>query len=76
MINLRDEKVLKKFGNHVKQLRIQAGLTQANLANDMNIEISQLSRIERGLVNTSLCTIVRLAKTLNVPPSTLLEVEF
>ncbi len=50
MITLRDEKVLRKFGKHVKQLRERAGLTQAQLANDMNVEISQISRIERGKV--------------------------
>lgn len=76
MITLRDEKVLRKFGKHVKQLRERAGLTQAQLANDMNVEISQISRIERGKVNTSLCTIIVLAEALGVNPSKVLEMEF
>jgi len=76
MVSLRDEKVLKRFGKYVKQLREEAGLTQAELANDMDVEISQISRIERGKVNTSLCTLIVLAKTLELPPSKLLDIDF
>jgi transcriptional regulator with XRE-family HTH domain len=75
MINLRDTAVLKKFGQHVKQLREKAGLTQEQLANDMNVEISQISRIELGKVNTSLCTMVKLAEMLKISPSKLLDVD-
>jgi ribosome-binding protein aMBF1 (putative translation factor) len=76
MINLRDKKILRKFGQHVRQLREASGLTQEQLANDMNVEISQISRIELGKVNTSLCTIVKLAEMLKISPSKLLEVDF
>jgi transcriptional regulator with XRE-family HTH domain len=44
------------------------------LSNETGIGYSQLSRIERGKINTSIYQIYLIIKTLNVPINTLLEV--
>jgi transcriptional regulator with XRE-family HTH domain len=75
MINLRDKKILRAFGTYVRELREKAGLTQKQLANNMDVEISQISRIETGKINPSLCTIVKLANTLEIKPSKLMDFE-
>jgi len=47
-------------------MRKQQGFTQEQLANDLGIEISQISRIERGIINTSIGSIDKIAKVLGV----------
>ena len=54
-----------------KNLRKSKDLTQAKLANDLGIEISQISRIERGIINTSVYTIYRIVTILKIVISTL-----
>lgn len=61
------------FGNNLRQLRKDKGFTQADLANDINIEISQISRIERGIINTTIYNAYRIAKVLSIDPETLFK---
>jgi len=61
--------VLDKFGKRYKSLRVNNNFTQAELALQLNVEISQISRIERGLINTSVIMIYKTAEVLNIPPS-------
>jgi transcriptional regulator with XRE-family HTH domain len=63
---LKDKLFLEKLGKHLKKIRIQNGYTQEKLAFKIGIEISQVSRIERGILNTSVSTIYSIAKELNV----------
>ena len=63
---LRDIDLLQKFGKRIKKIRLEKGLTQKELALEMDVEISQISRIERGLVNPTLTTLIKLAACLNV----------
>lgn len=49
------------------------GISQEKLANDCNVEISQISRIERGVINTSLSMIYTLAEKLNIQPEELFK---
>ena len=71
MINIKDKKLLKKFGKNVQILRKKAGLTQENLANDADIPLSQIGRIERGEINTTISTAYVLSKALKVDLSDL-----
>ncbi|WPR72327.1 helix-turn-helix transcriptional regulator [Flavobacterium sp. NG2] len=47
------------------------GFTQEQLANELGIEISQISRIERGVINTSITTLYSISKVLNIDISEL-----
>jgi transcriptional regulator with XRE-family HTH domain len=57
---------LLAFGNNLKSIRKSKGFTQADLANDLDIEISQISRIERGIINTTIWNSYRIAQVLQV----------
>ncbi len=57
---------LKKFGLRLKKLRQLNNLSQEDLANDANIPINQVGRIERAEIATSLKTIFKLSKALNI----------
>jgi len=63
--------ILIEFGKNLKKVRKSNGFTQAELANDMGIEISQISRIERGIINTSINTAHQISKALMVDVSAL-----
>jgi len=58
----------KKFGQRLKQLRAQKGLTQESLAEKANIHRTYPSKLENGLRGATLDTIERLANVLEVEP--------
>lgn len=60
------EAVIQQFGRNLRRLRIQKGLTQEDLANDAEIPINQVGRIERGDINTTIGTAALLAAVLKV----------
>jgi len=64
---LKDEKFLKDFGSNLRKVRIKKSFTQETLAFSIGIEISQISRIERGVLNTSISTVKAIANTLDIP---------
>lgn len=62
-----DEKIfIINFGEKLKKLRLEKNLSQEMLANDADIPINQIGRIERAEISTSLSTIYKIAKALNV----------
>lgn len=69
--NIRDEDFLKSFGVHLRNVRESKGLTQQDIADQIDIEVMQVSRVERGLVNTSICIIKEIAVSLDVSLSEL-----
>lgn len=69
-VNKLDKKnILIEFGNNVRRIRLESGLTQEQLANELGVEISQISRIERGVINTSVTTLYSISKTLKIEVS-------
>lgn len=67
---------LLSFGKNLKKIREQKKLTQFQLASDCNFEISQISRIERGIIDTSICNAYLLAKNLEIPVKDLFDFEY
>ena len=63
---LDDSAFLIAFGKNLRKYRKLKGFTQEQLANDLNIEISQISRIERGIINTSIGNINAISKVLKI----------
>ena len=68
---LDKKNILIRFGNSLRELRLAKGFTQEQLANEMGMEISQISRIESGVINTSVTTLYDLSKTLKIDVSEL-----
>lgn len=61
-----EKKFLRLFGKRLREIRIEKGLSQEDLANDSNIPINQIGRIERAQVNTTLKTIFKIARALDI----------
>jgi len=72
----KDIEFLKAFGKRLKQLREEKGISQAQLAFEAEIQISQVSRIERGLINTTIANAKLLSKILDIPLKELFDFEY
>ena len=57
----------------IKAIRAEKGLAQERLALEAGVDRTLVSKIERGIANPSLETLVKLATTLKIPVSTLIE---
>lgn len=68
-----DRRVLKLFGQNVKRVRLERGWTQEDLAGESGLTPVQVSRIERGVREIRLTTLLRLVKALNARPDELLQ---
>jgi transcriptional regulator with XRE-family HTH domain len=71
--NYRDEEGIKAFGNKLREIRKEKGVTQEALAYAADIHLSQVGRIERGEINTSLSFVYLFASILHVEPSRFFE---
>jgi transcriptional regulator with XRE-family HTH domain len=56
--------VLESFGANLRRLRVQAGLTQARLAEMADVELRTEQKWERGEINPPLTTVARLQGVL------------
>lgn len=73
MNNIKNIELCKNFGKHLRLLRNNAKKSQEQLANDADIPISQVGRIERGEINATLSTLHALSKALNISLQNLME---
>lgn len=64
-----------KIGERIKELRTEKGISQQELAAALDIEKSNMSRLESGRVNMGVRTIYRIAQALDISMSELLDVE-
>jgi len=67
--------ILKRFGQKVRDLRIQRGLSQEKLAELSGLHRTYISSLELGKRNVSIVNIHALAKALQVTPDELLKKE-
>lgn len=56
----------KELGSTLRELRLQQGLTQSQLATEAGIQQGQISKIESGRVTPTIATVERLAAALRL----------
>jgi transcriptional regulator with XRE-family HTH domain len=67
-MNKRQEaQIQQRFGERVRKLRKQKGLSQEGLALACDMDRSYIGGVERGERNISIINIYRIAKALGVP---------
>lgn len=71
--NPKNEKAIEKFGLAVRKFRKEKRLTLVQLAEICEVDYTTISKIERGLLNTTVSMVSILAKALKVHPSKLFE---
>jgi putative transcriptional regulator len=72
-VNTKEEKYFKKLGIKIKALREEKGLDQKAFAFDCEIGRTQLHMIENGKTNPRLLTLMKIADTLEISLSKLLD---
>lgn len=70
---VRNSKLLAQFGVLLRKARTERGLSQEQLANDADVPINQIGRIERGEVNPSLSTLHSISSVLGIDLSDLFK---
>lgn len=75
MINVKNKALIKAVGNRIRDLRIDHGFSQEDLANEADIPLSQVGRIERGENNPTISTLHVIAKALDVDLKTLVDIK-
>lgn len=67
----KDTEFMAKFGQRVRELRKAKKMSQEKLALEAGFELSQIYRIENGVVNTSISHVAKIAEILQVEPAEL-----
>ncbi len=73
MNNIRDQKLINRFGEHVRAIRKKKGFTMTELSYKAGVEYRQISNIETGKVNCTISTLNALAKALDIPLKELMD---
>ncbi len=73
---LKDEYFLRQLGQHIKTLRKRKNITQEVLANTINVDISQISRLERGILNASVSLVKDISVALDIELKTIFDFEY
>lgn len=71
----RNEVAISTLANNIRKHRKLAGLSLEELANLIDRDYSQVSRMERSKVNPNVSIIWEIAAALKIKPSQLLEEE-
>lgn len=66
---------LKKFGAHIKKVRVAAGYSQDRVYLEGGLSRATMSRIEHGQVDPQIFTLARIADTIGVPLKKLVDFE-
>ena len=66
MNKIRDIAYIKSFGLNLKKIRLERKMSQEDLAYSSDIPISQIGRIERGEINTTISTLCAISKSLEI----------
>lgn len=73
MITKNERKYLYELGQRIKQTRLDKGIQQIELAVEINMEKSNLSRIEAGRTNPTILSLKKIATALEIEVSELLK---
>ncbi len=72
-MDISEETFILNLGIHIRQLREKKNMSQQDLANDCAIPKSQVARIERAQVNTTVKTLIKISNALEIEPKELLN---
>lgn len=65
----------ERLANRLKDLRAEAGLTQADLAERVGVTRKTVNTVENGVFTPSATLAIKLAQALNVPVEELFWIE-
>ncbi|MGN6400965.1 MAG: helix-turn-helix domain-containing protein [Flavisolibacter sp.] len=72
---MTEQQLLRKLGLRIKQLRTEKGLSQNKFGFEIEMEKSNVSRMESGKFNLRIGTLFRVAKALEISLPELIDVK-
>jgi len=75
VINIKNKELVKTLGERIRKLRIKQGLSQEALANEADVPLSQIGRIERGENNPTISTLYVIALALQIDLKVLVDIK-
>ncbi len=76
MTKVVESDFLIQLGKQLEKLRKKKDLSYRKLAQNCNIDYSDISKIEKGKANITMLTLLELAKGLEIHPKKLLDFDF
>ncbi|RYC51509.1 helix-turn-helix domain-containing protein [Flagellimonas olearia] len=73
MTKIRDEKYLKALGKRIKKIRTEKGISTYDLSYESSVSRSQINSIEKGSINTTICTLKSIAEAFDMKVSDLVD---
>lgn len=73
---MNERQLFIRIGDKIKEIRIQKGLTQLDLAAKCNFEKSNMSRIESGRTNLTVKTMFTISIALGVKIRDLVDIDY
>ncbi len=70
---MKKTEISQIVGARVRKIRLSKGFTMEHLAFEVGIEYTQLSRIERGKINTSIFQLFLISRALEVNLAEIIE---
>lgn len=72
---MTEKQLLTKLGIRIKQLRVEKGFSQSQFGLEIDMEKSNVSRLESGQHNVKIGTLLRVAKALEISLPELINVK-
>lgn len=69
----KEEEFLKNLGARIKSIRKEKGIKQVDMGYALDLDKSNMNRIEAGNTNPSILLLLRISNNLETPLSDLLE---
>jgi transcriptional regulator with XRE-family HTH domain len=70
---MEEHEYLKTLGNRIRLLRNDQKMSQTELSHRANVERGSMNKIEKGLINVTLSTLVKISEALEVRVKDLIE---
>lgn len=76
MKHYRDQEFIERVGKRVVEIRKRKNISQEDLIERSGLSLSQIGRVERAEINTSISMIALIANSLGVHPSEVMDVDY
>jgi transcriptional regulator with XRE-family HTH domain len=75
VINVKNKALIKSLGERIRRLRNEKGISQEELANEADIPLSQIGRIERGETNPTISSLYVISQALDIELKNLVDIK-
>ena len=69
----RNEEAIRILAKNIRKYRLERNMTIQQLANELDVDYSQISRMERSVVNPNISIVFDIAEVLKIKALQLLE---